>query len=173
VGAIHALSSIGAILAIIGGTDANNPAQIYSQRKLHYGVIILAVVWAIIYTLAVVAWTFKRQGGSGEGLLITSVLCALPLIGIRTLYSLLAVLSHASAFSSITPTTTSTTVDLFMAVIMEMLVTCIYLAAGLKLPKRDSRYAPGREGGQVQPLGPLPMAGQGRQKYADRRDPEY
>jgi hypothetical protein len=173
VGAIHALSAVGAILAIIGSTDADNAAQIYNQSKVHDGVVILAVVWALICALAVAAWTAKRRGRSGESLLIVAILCGLPLIGVRMLYSLLAVFSHASAFSAFRPTTTSTTVDLFMAVIMEMVVTCIYLAAGLKLPKKSDENALAHNVGRSHAGAPLPMIDLEEQKAAGNSSQQH
>jgi hypothetical protein len=121
---------VGLILCIVGATNAATPAQIDSQTALHVGVILFTIVLIMLKVLTLGTCLAKRKTGEGDGLLMFSVMCALPFLWIRLIYALLTSFSGSSSFN---PVTGLVVASLFMAVLEEMAVVVIYLATGLKL----------------------------------------
>ena len=130
---VHVPAVIALILCIVGATNASSPAQIDSESTIHIGVILYAVVLAMLTVLTFGACLAKRKTGEGEGLLVLAVLCALPFLFVRLLYTLLSAFSHSKTFNLATGSTNSETAELFMSVLEEMTVVVIYIATSLKL----------------------------------------
>ncbi|KAK5443298.1 hypothetical protein LTS15_010833 [Exophiala xenobiotica] len=129
--AIQIPALVALILCIIGATNTNDPAQIYSQSIVHVGVILYAVVFAALVLLtggAILGW---RKTTRGELPLIIGISITLPFLAVRVLYALLAAFSNDSKFN---PATGSKTVMLFMDILQEMAVVLIYLATGVMAP---------------------------------------
>ena len=130
---VHVPATIGLILCIVGATSASSPSEIESESTVHIGVILFTVVLVLLIILAFGACLAKRKTGEGEGLLVLAVICALPFLCVRLLYSLLSVFSHSKTFSLAAESTESETTALFMSILEEMVVVVIYIATGLKL----------------------------------------
>jgi hypothetical protein len=143
--AIQIPALVALILCIIGATNTNDPAQIYSQSIVHIGVILYAVVFAALVLLtggAILGW---RKTTRGELPLIVGISITLPFLPVRVLYALLAAFSTDSKFN---PATGSKTVALFMDILQEMAVVLIYLVTGViapAVPKADDGQS--RSGG--------------------------
>ncbi len=130
---VHIPAVVGLILCIVGATSAPSPANINSESTIKIGVVLFAVVLAMLTALTLGACIAKRKTGEGEGLLVFAVMCALPFLFVRLLYALLSVFSHSKLLSPATGSTGSETAALFMSVLEEMIVVVIYIATGLKL----------------------------------------
>jgi hypothetical protein len=130
---IHLPAIIGLILCIVGATNANTPRQIEHESTVHIGIVLFAVVLAMLTVLTVGAWIRTRQTREGEDVLALAVLCALPFLFIRMAYALLAVFSKSKVFSLGSVSTGSETAALFMSVLTEVAVVLIYLATGSRL----------------------------------------
>ena len=128
---VHTPAVVALILCIIGATNASSPEQIDSQSMIHIGIILYTVVIVILIILTIGAWIGHLGTNGGEPLLVVAVICALPFIFVRLLYSLLSVFSGDQRFNQFTG---SETIALFMSVLQEMVAVMIYIAAGLKLP---------------------------------------
>ena len=128
---VHTPAVVALILCIVGATSASSPANIESQSTVRVGIILYTVVLIVLVLLTVGAWWAKRKSSEGEGRLILAVICTLPFLAVRLLYSLLAAFSKSSTFN---PVTGSTTAALLMSVLEEMFVVVIYISTGLKLP---------------------------------------
>lgn len=135
--AVQIPALVALILCIIGATNTNDPAQIYSQSIVHIGIILYAIVFAALVLLTggtILGW---RKTTRGELPLIIGISITLPFLAVRILYALLAVFSNDSRFN---PATGSKTVALFMDVLQEMAVVLIYLTTGViapAVPKAD------------------------------------
>ena len=146
---VHGPATAAIALCIVGATSAPSAAQIYQETTLHIGYILYTVVLVILTLLTLGAWMAMRKKGRGEGLLVLAVLCALPLLWVRLIYSLLAIFSHLKTFSMASNSTSSETASLFMSVLEEMAVVLIYLATGLKvsaLPEGPESSSAGKVG---------------------------
>ena len=150
---VHTPAVIALILVIVGATNASSPAKIESERTVHIGIILFAVVLVMLVALTFGACIAKRRTGQGEGLLVFAVLCALPFLAVRLLYSLLSSFSHSKTFSLATSSTRTETAALFMSVLEEMAVVVIYIATGLKLPPVPKGAADTPEGKLAYRLG--------------------
>jgi hypothetical protein len=118
------------VLCIIGATNASSPEQIDAQTMVHIGIVLYLVVLIILTLLAIGAWIGHAGVDGGEPRLVLAVLCALPFIFIRVLYSLLSAFSGSTKFNAFTG---SQTIALFMSVLPEMAAAVIYIATGMKL----------------------------------------
>lgn len=144
---VHTPAVIALILCIIGATNASSPSTIDSEDTVKIGVILYTVVLIMLVILTFGACSALRKTGEGEGILLLAVICALPFIAVRLLYTLLAVFAKSKTFKLATGTTQSNSVALFMSVLEEMAVVVIYIAAGLKLspvPKCAAKSPGGR-----------------------------
>ena len=130
---VHIPAVIALILCVVGATNASDPTKIESQSTIHIGIILFAVVWGMLVALTFGAWYAKRRSGEGEGLLILAVLCALPFLAVKLVYSILPAFTHSKIFGLNAHSTDAETAALFMSVLVEMFVVLIYITTGLKL----------------------------------------
>jgi hypothetical protein len=138
------ITTVGAILCIVGATDANSPAEISTNSTLHIGIILYIVAFGMLLILSIGAALARHYGHHGEGLLIAAVACSLPFILVRLLYSAIAAFGHDSSFNIVTG---SVTITLVMVVLEEIAVVAIYTITGLKLevmPKTQQSENGGR-----------------------------
>lgn len=122
---------IALILCVIGGTDEADSSQseINTGKKLtKIGIVMFVCVYILLTSLVIV--TMKDVGNAmrGEKRVYFAVLCALPFIAVRLLWSCLSAFSHDSAFSL---TSGKPLIQLFIATIEEFVVVCLYTLAGL------------------------------------------
>jgi len=127
-------AAVGLILCIVGATSADDPSQIYNETTLKIGVILFALVFAILCIMCAVAAIAARKTRRGERQLILAVAFALPFLLVRVLYSLIAIFSHSADFQLGNQSTAAVTISLFMEVLEECAVVLIYIFTGLRLP---------------------------------------
>lgn len=127
------------ILGIVGGTDliSSDPAKRTSgQSLLKASAIVFLLAFLFLTVLAalyVVSW---RNLPSGETRIYAAILFALPLLAVRLIYSLLVDFVNNSTFST---TGGDVFVQLGMAIIEEMIITIVFIIAGLVAPPSKQR----------------------------------
>jgi hypothetical protein len=129
--AIQTPAAIALILCIVGATSANEVQDVAKQGTVRAGVIIYLVVYIALVLLTAGAALGRRMTGRGEVKLLVAVATTLPVLLVRLIYSMLSAFSDDKVFSPVTESTSSTTVDLFMATIEEMVVVLVYIWVGL------------------------------------------
>ncbi|KEF58207.1 uncharacterized protein A1O9_06133 [Exophiala aquamarina CBS 119918] len=122
------------ILCVVGATSANDPTEIYNEVTIKIGVILFAVVFAMLCLMCVIASIAARRTKRGEGQLIMAVAFALPFLLVRVIYALVAAFGHNVDFQIGNESTAAVTISLFMEVLEECVVVFIYIVTGLKLP---------------------------------------
>jgi hypothetical protein len=138
----HLINTMALILAIVAATNTSSVAKIYDQSDIKVAIILYVVTMAILTAMAVGACLMRRKTGTGEALLILAVFCALPFLWVRLIYSVLAAFSDSSIFKVFSGRDDAYTCELCMAVLEEMVVVAIYLAAGIKLPALPKEKTP-------------------------------
>lgn len=123
------------ILSIIGGSDvySSNPSDRATGKTLRHAAIIIYVVCY----LAQVAITFltvsrAQELMQGEKRLVIAVAVSTPFLACRLLYSLIG--AFASTTSIFNPVIGSAVLMGIMAILMELIVVVLYLAAGFTAP---------------------------------------
>jgi hypothetical protein len=130
-------AAIALILCIVGATSASSPEDVTHEGTVKAGVAIFLVVYILLVLLTIGAALGRRWTGRGERKLLIAVAVSLPVLLIRMIYSLLSTFSNDKIFN---PVNGSTTAELFLASIQEMIVVFIYIFVGFKLqpvPKTD------------------------------------
>jgi hypothetical protein len=122
-------AAIALILCIVGATSSDSPATIGSESTIRAGLILYVLVFIALVLLAMGGVIGHRMTKRGEGELLAAVALSLPFLLIRLTYSLLSVFSGGR----FNPVTGSTTIELFMATIQEMIVVLIYIWVGLTI----------------------------------------
>jgi hypothetical protein len=128
---VQAPTAVAFTLCLVGGTRAPSPAQMNSETAIQAGNILytFVVVTLVVLTFQVgCAW---RMTSRGQGMLITSVMAALPFILVLMIYSLLATFTHDSRFNAVSG---SLMIKMVMGILPEAIAACIYITCGLKLP---------------------------------------
>jgi hypothetical protein len=135
--ALHLLSLVGLILAIVGGTDRTDSSSSdrSTGRSLSEAASILFL--AMYLGLAVIAIITQRRIASvndSERKLVWAGVAALPFLLVRIIYTVAVSFSpHGSVFYFLT---VDVYISAFMQFLMEALVVAIFIAAGLATPKK-------------------------------------
>jgi hypothetical protein len=137
----HLINTVALILAIVASTNTSSVAKIYEQSNLKVAILLYVVTMAILTALALGACLMRRKSGTGEALLILAIIFALPFLWVRIIYSALSAFSHSSTFKVFSDQDGAYTCELCMAVLEEMIVAAIYLAAGIKIPALPKEIA--------------------------------
>jgi hypothetical protein len=122
---------IALILCIVGGIDESNsnPSEISTGKKLtKIGVVIFLVMYLLLSALTIITMKDIGNAPKGEKRVYFAVLGAIPLLGVRLLWSLLSSFSNNPSFSI---TSGKPLVQLFMATVEEFVVVVFYTLAGL------------------------------------------
>jgi hypothetical protein len=138
------VTTVAAILCIVGATSANNIADFASETTVHIGVILYMVSFGLLLILTFAASVTCRQMGRGEKALLIAVTCSLPFILVRLLYTVVACFGLDSSFNLVTG---SVAINLVMAVLEEIVVVAIYTITGIKIdviPKGDQSDSTGK-----------------------------
>jgi hypothetical protein len=123
-------AGIALVLCIIGATSTNTPKDVDKQTTVQAGIAIYLVVYILLVLLTAGAGLAYRMTGRGEKKLLIIVALSLPILLVRVIYSMLSVFSHDNSFN---PMTGSTTAQLFLSVIEEMIIVLMYIWAGLTI----------------------------------------
>ncbi|CZR55858.1 uncharacterized protein PAC_05746 [Phialocephala subalpina] len=122
-------------LCIVGGTDeADTDASDISNGKkyMKIGILIFGAIYLLLCALVII--TMKDVGNAmhGEKRIYFAVLTALPFLAVRLLYSVLAAFSNNKDFSIFGG---KPLIQLFMGVVEEFVIVCIYTLVGLTCNK--------------------------------------
>jgi hypothetical protein len=127
---------LGLVLCIIGGTDAASKNASDMHKGPTYtkvGVVIFLAAYFLL--IALLATTIRDVGEAprGENRLYWVIVAAIPLLGVRLVYSLVAVFSHDKKFAI---EGGDPWINFGMAVVEEFLIVCMYTTSGLTLGKK-------------------------------------
>ncbi|KAF8577591.1 hypothetical protein K439DRAFT_1655058 [Ramaria rubella] len=129
---------VGVILVIVGGTDTTPDNSASEQASGHtlsrVGVILFVVGYIALFAINVLLWGARENIPSNHKKLLMSLSLALPFLAVRVLYSVLGAFASPSQWS---PLTGNWRLYLFMGVIMEYIVVCIYVITGARLPLQE------------------------------------
>lgn len=128
-------AAIALIICIVGGsdlTDSSISEQSTGKKLIKAGLIIFLIIYICLFLL--IAKSASQINGlpSGEKRVLSALIVALPFLGVRILFSLLAYFSAISTFS---PINGNVLVRAFMAIFEEILIVIVYTLAGILVPK--------------------------------------
>jgi hypothetical protein len=123
---------IALILCIVGGideADTGKPSDISTGKKYtKIGVIMFLIIYLLLSALVVITMKDVGNAPRGEKRIYFVVLAAIPLLGVRMLWSILAAFANDSTFSI---QGGKPLVQLFMAILEEFIIVVMYTLAGL------------------------------------------
>ena len=128
---------IGLVFCIIGGTDAASTNASDAKKGPTFtkvGIVIFLVAYVLLAALLAITARDVENAPRGEKRLYWVVVAAIPFLGVRLLWSLLAVFGHDKEFSI---TGGNPWVQFGMAVVEEFVIVCMYTISGLTLGKGD------------------------------------
>jgi len=128
-------AAIALIICIVGGsdlTDSSTSEQSTGKKLIKAGLIIFLIIYICLFLLIAKSASEIHSIPSGEKRVLAALIIALPLLGVRILFSLLAYFSTISTFS---PTTGSVIVRAFMAILEEILIVIAYTLVGIMAPR--------------------------------------
>jgi hypothetical protein len=128
---LHIPCSLAIVLCIVGGVRQSNPdpkAQSSGKTNAKVGVVIFLLALVQIIFLALLTLPHASKVPLAQRRILHAVVLALPLLAIRLLYSLLANFSTSGTFSTIHG---NPFVQLGMAIVEEIIVVVLYMAAGV------------------------------------------
>ena len=123
------------IICLVGGsdlTDSSVSTQGTGKKLIKVGLIIFLIIYVCLFLLTAQSASKINCLPSGERRVLLALIAALPLLGVRILFALLAYFSTISTFSL---TNGSTLVRVFMAILEEILIVIAYIAAGILVPE--------------------------------------
>lgn len=123
---------IGLVLCIVGGTDTGDVKKGITFTKA--GIVIFLVFYIVLAILIAVTARDVTNAPRGEKRLYWVIVAAIPFLGVRLLWSLIAVFGHDKKFSI---TGGDPWVNFGMAVVEEFIIVCMYTVLGLTLGKGD------------------------------------
>lgn len=125
---------IALILCIVGGMDEgdNTASEITTGKKdTKIGVVMFLCIYLLLSALTVITMKDIGNARNGEKRVYLAVLCALPLLAVRLLWSLLSAFSTNPTFSL---QNGKPWVQVFMAIIEEFVIVLAYTVVGLTVP---------------------------------------
>lgn len=125
------------IICIVGGSDLTNSSvseQSTGKKLIKAGLIIFLIIYICLFLLTANSAGEINGLPSSEKRVLLAVIAALPLLGVRILFALLAYFSKISTFSLFNG---SVLVRAFMAVLEEILIVIAYTLAGISVPKHS------------------------------------
>jgi hypothetical protein len=124
---------IALILCIVGGTDESDSSSsdiATGKRDTKIGVVIFLIIYLLLIALTIITMKDVGNAPKGEKRVYFAVLGALPLLGVRLLWSLLSSFSSNPSFSI---TSGKPLIQFFMATLEEFVVVVFYTLAGLTI----------------------------------------
>ena len=149
------------ILAIVGGsdlTDKSPSARNTGEKLIKAALIIFLVIYVCLFLLVAKSTSEMDRLPPGEKRVLFALIVALPLLGVRLLFSILEYFSTISTFS---PTRGNVVVRALMATLEETIIVIGYTSAGILVPMYDAtRGNTGRGGerGERKETRPTPWA---------------
>ncbi|KAL4069331.1 hypothetical protein J3A83DRAFT_3530266 [Scleroderma citrinum] len=148
---LHVFGLGALVLTIIGISQTSSSSQSSAETMRRVGVILFAVLYAILAVITVSQWIHHRQIMKYRKQLLIAVSVALPFLAVRTLYSLLSTFSSSSFITSGSSSSSDSSLAKFnmfsgewqiflgMDMIMEYVTVLIYTFAGFTL-RLDQDY---------------------------------
>jgi vacuolar-type H+-ATPase subunit I/STV1 len=125
---------LGLVLCIIGSTDAaslSNASDIHKgPTYTKVGVVIFLAGYILLIALVTITIGDVGEAPPGERRLYWVIVAAIPFLGVRLLWSLIAIFSHDSKFKI---TGGNEWINFGMAVVEEFIIVCMYTITGLTL----------------------------------------
>jgi hypothetical protein len=124
---------IALILCIVGGTDESDSSSseiVTGKRDTKIGVIIFLVIYLLLFALSIITMKDIGNASKGEKRVYFAVLGAIPLLGVRLLWSLLSAFSNNPSFSIMSG---KPLVQFFMATLEEFVIVVFYTLVGLTI----------------------------------------
>lgn len=125
---------IALIIGIVGGSDLTDKSiseQNTGQKLIKAALIIFLAIYVCLFLLVARSIGEIQRLPPGEKRILLALILALPLLGVRLLFSILAYFSTISTFS---PTGGNVLVKVFMASLEEILIVIGYTLAGILVP---------------------------------------
>ena len=122
------------IIGIVGGsdlTDRSISTQNTGQKLIKVALVIFLVIYICLFLLVAKSTSEIQHLPPGEKRVLLALIIALPLLGVRLLFSILEYFSTISTFS---PTRGNVLVRAFMANLEEILIVIGYTLAGILVP---------------------------------------
>ena len=122
------------ILAIVGGsdlTDKSLSARNTGEKLIKAALIIFLVIYVCLFLLVAKSTSEMERFPPGEKQVLLALIVALPLLGVRLLFSILEYFSTISTFS---PTRGNVLVRALMANLEEIVIVVGYTLAGILVP---------------------------------------
>lgn len=133
--ASHLPCLLGLILGIVGGTKLTSDES-EGTALLKAAAILFLLTLVLLVGVAGATWPLCSRMPQGETQIYFAVLAALPFLIVRMLYTLLADFENNDTFGILNG---NAYVQLGMAVIEEMIVTIIFIVAGMMAPKMQDQ----------------------------------
>jgi hypothetical protein len=124
---------LGAVFGIIG-VESKSSSGTSPSAWSYAGVLCYAAGFCLLVVVLAKSISVVRLAPTRERILVPAVGLALPLVFVRLLYQILLVFVHSGHFVLIKG---SVLVFVFMCVVEEFLVVCIFLLVGLRLERLD------------------------------------
>lgn len=131
-------AAIALIVCIVGGsdlTDSSVSEQSTGKKLIKAGLIIFLIIYICLFILIAKSASELNSLPASEKRVLLALVVALPLLGVRILFSLLAYFSTISTFS---PTNGNVLVRACMAILEEILTVIAYTLAGILVPKHGN-----------------------------------
>ena len=131
---LHIPNFIAIGLVIVGGVrlSSNDPLQQKSGKLFaQTGLTVFMAVFGVYSYICLVTLLGLDVVAGGERRILFGVLTAIPFLFLRILYAMIAVFKDNNKFAIVNG---SATVELCMAIIMEMVVVVFYCGTGLLAP---------------------------------------
>lgn len=125
---------IALILCIVGGLDQSDStaSEISTGKKdTKIGVVIFLCIYLLLSALTIITMKDIGNARGGEKRIYLAVLGAIPLLGLRLLWSLLSAFSNNPSFSILSG---KPLIQLFMATVEEFVIVFVYTLVGLTVP---------------------------------------
>ncbi|KAL8978329.1 MAG: hypothetical protein Q9205_006057 [Flavoplaca limonia] len=134
---LHVPNLLALALAIVGGVFLSSDDRLQQTSGQHFAQMGLSIFMAIfvVYTIICFATLFALEAVfKSERTIIYGLTMAIPFLFLRILYATLAVFEDNNEFAIVNG---SATIQLCMAVLMEMAVVVIYCGIGIFVPERE------------------------------------
>lgn len=120
------------IICIVGGSFLTDGSVSTGKNLIKAGLIIFLIIYICLFVLIAKSASELSSLPAGGNRILLALIVALPLLGVRILFSLLAYFSTISTFS---PSNGNIFVRAFMAILEEILIVIAYTSAGILTPK--------------------------------------
>ena len=127
----HLPCILGLVLAIYGGTKLTSDEST-AIKFLKVAAFLFLLTLLMLVGVAGATYPYFAPMATGEARIYFAVLLSLPLLAVRTVYTILADFENNSTFSVLNG---NAYVQLGMAIIEEMIITIIYLVVGVLAPR--------------------------------------